>query len=467
METSSYEAMCRVIEKFRWALVSLGHVPTSGQLEKWSMYVLEGMSGPARFYHSPDHVLELSEKMDPIATLAALFHDIVYYQVDGGVAPFIHSQIYNYFNSVNGILYIKELEPPDLIYEVTLEVFGYSPGQQLLANNGQNEFLSTLFALRVLSDIVSNRELMEIAVCIEATIPFRANTNAMKELKTRIISANKRFHLGIGKSDIEKIMTRAVLLSNKDVENFSYADTGLFLDQTWRLLPETNARLSTSSTYSVKEYRIALFKMEGFLSFLKADAIYHQYNGIPGPEEHRESLTRAENNIKISVFYLRLKLYSTALLEALAKATGGDAPLVYFTGNIGKQGATGKSVRMDQFLSDFIPSVQSTDHDPVVERILSASVSRSVEYDTRSSPLSSYLYKHLGEKNILEGYRLAKEMFIGNISCEDFLKAQNPVLTEEIITACSVLALTRKKRLVSLLDLYGISDASKKMRDAG
>ena len=105
----------------------------------------------------------------------------------------------------------------------------------------QNEFLSTLFALRVLSDIVSNRELMEIAVCIEATIPFRANTNAMKELKTRIISANKKFNLGIGKGDIEKIMTRAVLLSNKDVENFSYADTGLFLDQTWRLLPETNA----------------------------------------------------------------------------------------------------------------------------------------------------------------------------------------------------------------------------------
>jgi len=154
-----------------------------------------------------------------------------------------------------------------------------------------------------------------------------------------------------------------------------------------------------------------------------------------------------------------------AILEALADLTGGDAPLVYFVGTpSGEEIGKARGVIMSQFLSDFIPGMHAGDHDPVIDKILSDGVSGDSGTDEKSSPISAYLYKHLGENAILEGCQLAKEMFIGKLSSQEFLSRQHPVLTEEIIKACSYLALTRKRRLCSLLDLLGISEAAIKFR---
>jgi len=73
------------------------------------------------------------------------------------------------------------------------------------------------------------KELLKITTCIEATIPFRSQ------------------------AEIEDIVRLAVVLANKDIENFSVLDAGLFLDNTWKLLPETNMSLRFKAAYSIKE----------------------------------------------------------------------------------------------------------------------------------------------------------------------------------------------------------------------
>lgn len=459
MDISPYDALCQVTEKFRSALTELNGQVEPSQIEKLSLYVLEGMSGPARIYHSPSHVLELAEGMDALGTIAALFHDLVYYQVDGGMASFIRAQINRYFSIVNGILHIREPEASekDRPFAITLAVFGFSPGQQLLVSKGQNEFLSALFALKMMDGILSGKELLAIAVCIEATIPFRAKTTAMQKLEERMKAAAQSYCSELTPEDVSGNMHRAILISNRDVENFASPDPGLFLDETWRLLPEINARLNRSAMYSVREYRSALHKMEGFLSHLDPGVIFHLCPEGSDQSWYKDMQGRAETNIRVAVFYLRLKLYATVLLEALAMSTGGDAPLVYFTGDSTDHDAPEKA-RMDHYLSDVIVGLQPSDHDPAVCRILAMGGVEGSRYDLRSSPLSAYLYRHLGAQAILDSYGTVSDVIAGKFSYEDFLRAQHPVILEEMIRACSALALTRKERLLSLLDRFGIGD---------
>ena len=59
---------------------------TYPRLESMAIFIHESMSSSSRNYHSVQHVFDISRNLrDPIAILAALFHDCVYYHVDGGL----------------------------------------------------------------------------------------------------------------------------------------------------------------------------------------------------------------------------------------------------------------------------------------------------------------------------------------------------------------------------------------------
>ena len=426
-------------------------MPTSHQLERWAMIILEGMSGPTRLYHSHDHVINLAEDMDPIGAISALFHDIVYYQVDGGIPPFLHSFIYPYFNSVNGILFTKEIEDPDFIYDITLEIFGFSQGQQLLVAKGQNEFLSALLALKVMSEVLSKKELLMVCVCIEATIPFRAKTNAIEVLEKRLNYVNVKHSLGIESGELNAGIKRAVILANKDVGSFSHKEVASFLEETWELLPETNTRLITSSMYTIREYRNALFKMERFLSNLNADSIYCSYSGYPGVTEIKKLTKCAQKNLELGCYYIQIKLYSIAILEALSDITGGDVPLIFFMGDFRNESSIPK---MEAFLDKKRISLpEAQDKNPVIADLLTFGRASDSVYDTKASPLSAFLYDFLGEKKIICHYQEAKELFLGKLSAENFLLNQNQELVDTIAHACAKVAYTRKTRLISIRNI--------------
>src|SRR5262245_15991491 len=43
------------------------------------------MTVPWRFFHTPEHIFEVGDTDDPMEVIAALFHDLVYIQVDAGI----------------------------------------------------------------------------------------------------------------------------------------------------------------------------------------------------------------------------------------------------------------------------------------------------------------------------------------------------------------------------------------------
>ncbi len=59
----------------------------SDTIEQIGVMIHRAMSTQQRTFHTPEHIFELADPADPHTTLAALFHDVVYFQVDDGFLP--------------------------------------------------------------------------------------------------------------------------------------------------------------------------------------------------------------------------------------------------------------------------------------------------------------------------------------------------------------------------------------------
>jgi hypothetical protein len=70
---------------------------------------------------------------------------------------------------------------------------------------------------------------------------------------------------------------RAACLQNLDVANFATTDRAWFLDNTWSLLPENNESLRHQYLYTVQEFQNAVFKLNGFFSFLKPNVTFQSF----------------------------------------------------------------------------------------------------------------------------------------------------------------------------------------------
>jgi len=67
---------------------------------------------------------------------------------------------------------------------------------------------------------------------------------------------DRRFHLH-GFHDEQRVALRHDV-ANRDVGNFASQDPTVFLDNTWKLLPETNNALRGQRLYTVTDYRLAI-----------------------------------------------------------------------------------------------------------------------------------------------------------------------------------------------------------------
>src|SRR6218665_3279856 len=81
-EEAGLSPVHRIIATYSRALEALGLGVPPLFVEKWGVAVHQALSSRAREFHTHQHVLELVRDADAIETLAALYHDIVYVQVD-------------------------------------------------------------------------------------------------------------------------------------------------------------------------------------------------------------------------------------------------------------------------------------------------------------------------------------------------------------------------------------------------
>ncbi|MEG3985258.1 hypothetical protein QUA08_31380 [Microcoleus sp. T3B2] len=422
------------------------------KLEQIAELIIQTMRGPWRYFHTSEHIFEVGGSVDPIEVLAALFHDLVYVQVDQGVSFNISSALCPFVKEVRSQLVIRdETElPDDAMYQLVASVFGFIPGKTLSPFAGQNEFLSAVIAAKCLEPFLPASTIAEITACIEATIPFRplspSGLSAIELLYQRLVSANRDFNLGWSYAEIVEIVKRAVRLANRDVENFASRNSSNFLDNTWNLMPETNHELTNVNSYTVAGYRRSLQKMEGFLNFLKPELVFQQFMQEPDDETYANLIARTRKNIEVAKLYLGVKLITIAILEALSYRLGRDIPLSTMMGELRTPGFK------TSVLEDYLPNRQSAyPLDSQLQRevldLLEIGRNQESRYDIKNSPVSTFIIKSIGFAETENFLKKAQEFFADPTSSEEFLSYCAPDVIETISSGVMKLFDSRKTAL--------------------
>lgn len=435
----------RSIDILLVALKELDATVPLAEVERLAVMINRAMTVQARSFHTPEHVFDLVDPGNPHLTLAALFHDLVYFHVDRGVDPEIAEVLAASVRADGGEVSIRTgPSAQDESLVACMRIFGFKPGQKLSPFGGMNEFLSAVVLNKSLRTYIRAEDLLPATACIEATIPFRAadaqGRSPAEALEARVREAARDGGLALGEERVTQIVEWAVDFANRDVANFADPDVARFLDNTWKLLPELNASLRTQGVYSIRSYRTALRNMEAFLQSLDPRAIFGRYGRVPPGEAYEGMASRAARNVSTAREYLGIKLLTASILEALAETSGGDAPMSLFMGDINDR-------REGSRLEDFLPesaapaglAVSRTLYDLLAVGRASAS-----SFDLQNSPLSLWVYQHLGTDVFHELLAQAKRMGAGTLSPEHFLQGLPEELVVPIAEGCARMAATRR-----------------------
>lgn len=429
------------------------------QLENIAELITQTMTGQWRYFHTTEHIFEVGGSVDPLEILAALFHDMVYVQVDHGVSLNIGSYITPFIKEVKGQIVIREANelPDSVMFEIVAAVFGFAPGQALSPFNGQNEFLSALIAALTLSPLLSKAQIAQIAACIEATIPFRSlspsGLSPGELLYQRLVIVNKQFNLEWDDAQLVEVVKRSVRVTNRDVENFAYSNSADFLDNTWNLMPETNHELTNvNSSYTVAEYRWSLQKMEGFMNFLSPERVFQQFRGEPDEETYCQLLSRTSKNLEVAKLYLGCKLVSIGVIEALSTRLGRDIPVSTMMGELPT------SQIKTPALVNFLPNIEcfkepETEVETEVLELLSKGRNQDSPYDLKNSPIATFMVKSIGFVEMKYLIERAKEFFAGKITASEFLSDCNADVVKAIALGVGQLFESRARYITSILQV--------------
>lgn len=441
-----------------WAIETLNDKVDQAQIEAIVDLIIQTMTGPWRYFHTTEHIFEVGgsgESIDAIEVLAALFHDIVYVQVDHGmnlnssryIAPFIFEE--------NGKLIIEDAEtlPHDLMFEIVMAVFGFAPGETLSPFKGQNEFLSAIVAVKTLEPLLPHSTIAGIVGCIEATIPFRAASPSglrpSELLYQRMEKVNHQFNFGWDEAETISMVKRAVRVTNRDVVNFAFPNSADFLDNTWNLMPETNHELSNADSYTIQGYRRSLHKMEEFMNFLKPELVFQRFRDEPDAETYNMLISQTGKNLEVARLYLGVKLITIGILEAISYRLGRGIPLSALMGELPRPGTI--TPTLDQFLPNLLIAQQpQTELEAEVLELLIQGRNQESVYDLKNSPVATFIIKSIGFTSIEHLLKQAKAFFAGTISPTEFLRALNPDVLGPIIYSVEQVYVNRIEALHQL-----------------
>jgi hypothetical protein len=421
------------------ALHDLGTDAKLSDIERWGFSIHMALSAPGREYHNHDHVVGLTSQGDALEVIAALYHDSVYIQVDQGLPASMKAELGQVLASEAAGWRI--LPACAGIAGDTLAVFNRKIGDIVTGTTGLNEIASALVASIQLSQALTREQRIAVSACIEQTIPFRPDP--VTPLRDRLVL------LGFDGTLLDATMRRAVRLGNRDVENFADNDPAAFLDNTWKLLPESNPALHAPLVYTIRDYRVALQKMEGFLSKLPADRVFHAWHDEPKHETYARHVARATGNLELAGRYLRAKLYAIGIMEGIADATGGDVPVDYFMGAPKDQLSRTDLRRIEQFLPG-LPS--ATDVDTQLHDLLAKGRTSESSFDTGPSPLSAFLHATCGETEIMKSLDGTRTYWAGGLDPLAYLMTQPKKPVAAIARAAGNIIDTRRDRLFALAE---------------
>jgi len=428
-----HDAYTECLRRLQRASLQIQLDAPEAELARISELVVQPLTGQWRQFHTIEHIFEVGGDDDPLEMVAALFHDVVYIQVDLSInfnlaryiTPFVR-ELKPVREGVAEGLVVRERQDlgNDRMFDLVSTIFGIAPGDRLDPQAGQNEFLSALVAAKVLEGVFPAGAIAQIVACVEATIPFRAAPAEGPEscgarLHQRLCTANESLSLGLDSATLHAATRRAVRLANRDVEGFASPNPAEFLDNTWNLLPETNHALLTSTAYTVRDYRLSLQRMRGFLHHLDAGAVFRRFADEPTDAVHRERVERVTQNLSIASRYLGAKLVTIAFLEALSMRIGPDMPLSMIMGALPRPDAPPGPT-----LEGFLPPPGSPPAglsaiDSTVLRLLEFGRESDRSYDLKHSPLAAFFALELRLGPMLELLEPAAALFACLDSSDD------------------------------------------------
>lgn len=440
----------RLITLFDGAFRALSAPVDMAQSERLAMVVQFAMDSKVRAYHTTAHIFGLCDGLTPHQTLAALFHDLVYYQLDDGPPVSTVEILQGVVAEQDGCLVVQPFANDDSALVLCTAIFQVAPGQPLLLYAGLNEFLSAVVAARLLLPLLPARDVLAVVAAIEATIPFRSiamdGSTVADALAQRVLRQCQRlqpaWELAVCEVFARGVVVDAVRLANRDVGSFAHADPAIFLSSTWLLIDESNAPLTRVGVYTLQQYREVLMRMETFLGMLDPHTVFQRYQNTPASQEWAQMNAAATRNIAFACDFLDAKVASMAIIEALAMGTGTDCPVSMFLGDI--RSAQGHPDRVHDFLPE-APICANVDAE-LLEVFEKGRKLGSVN-DLAASPLTAFVYRYLGFDGTRTALRHARDMFAGITTPQQFLQTQNREMVCAIIQACSHLALSRRDAL--------------------
>jgi hypothetical protein len=386
---------------------------------KLAKLILNSMSTAGRVYHDMQHVFDISETMnkDPILVLAALFHDVIYYSIDkcfqvdqakaleGVLQPLIDSS-----DPTSPLVLASSFE--DEMIEVVVRLFGFEKNKPL-PKLGTNEFLSAMIGVRVLSKWLQTCQLMQIAACIEATIPFRPTVDGkspMDRLHDRLATVCPH------KPDewLVRTVRMAASTANCDMCSFDSTNRDFFLDSSWKLIPEARPTLLQEDCPLI-EYYNECFALEGRTMFLKGSVskIFQSFRQEPTDTEMAAKEAKTHENLNIMGQYARIRMLQLMVLVDFVRVIGEDPakvplrPLLHMA---------------VQDWSKFTPTSTSDEETPTGDETETELSSEEVEvrnwlihgrrasfsWDPAKSPLGGYLYDRLGPTGVDPAVEIGK-----------------------------------------------------------
>lgn len=441
----------RFIGLFYDAFQELAPDLTMEDAERMAMLVHHSMDPKTRVYHTASHVFMMCEGMNSRQTLAGLFHDIVYYQLDGGFPVGAASMVQTALRDDFGKVFVRPVTTEDKALFLCSDVFGFKAGDQLSVFAGLNEFASALIATRLLQDHLKPVDMVGVVACIEATIPFRADKDGKSALDLLAVRVEQALIKWAGlqgdalKEAVHTVMTEAVLVANRDVSGFAHNDPGFFLSTTWMLIDESNAPLKSVGIYSLGSYRAALMRMELFLSNLNPAVVFQSYGETPDPKTLAELSEAGRRNIEFACDFLDSKIATVAIIEALARHTGSDCPVSMFLGDIAN--SNGKPDRAEDYLPE--PHTGTTINLDLL-RVFERGRTLESTNDLTASPLTAFVYRSIGHQGMKDCMASARQMFDGKLQPFEFLRSLDHTMLRAIIRACSYIAFSRRDALLEL-----------------
>ena len=460
--------IARLFQRAAQSLEALGVAKEDeARIEGLSVFIHESMSVSSRNYHSVQHVFDISDGFDdPILVLAALFHDVIYIHVDGGLTQMQARILHDVVIHKEGLpTYQRQTDNEEPIIRMVETIFGLNRQdfQSLHAMNGLNEFLSALIACRSLEEMLPRFTLAQIAACIEATVPFRAprdGESAAERLFQNLQQANEEFALELTEDALIESVQRATLLANSDVGNFGTTDQDWFLDNTWSLLPESNESLRSEHLYTIQQFQFAVFKMHGFLQFLQPGVVFQSFRGVPSDEELNRLTTNAGENLRVGRTYVGAKLLSLSLLTALAELTGGDVPMSLFVGDLPSRHHWSMAIEDE----DLFPLREEMENplpcDEVVYNLLHGGRRSETSFDVKQSPIAAYMYALLGDDGLATAVKECALVTPTQISPENARKFLRSLPWEPLQTVVEKLVMP-----MAVSRVYAIGDLMDSLRE--